>query len=149
ELPDRTFCGETDGMGRLFLRRIEKDRAGLVLARSPTVEKQVWRKRKTALALKSRRNVRKIKSFTRFFSKNRGNGRGRAPSQALTCRTSEAEHSFAIDNEACAAPKKYSKKTFSTSSNAPIRKRMGAFAEAISIFLLLHRKYGAGGGPFR
>ena len=38
---------------------------------------------------------------------------GRAPSQALTCRTSEAEHSFAIDNEACAAPKKYSKKTFS------------------------------------
>ena len=40
---------------------------------------------------------------------------GRAPSQALTYRTSEADHSFATDNEACAAPKTYSKKTFSGS----------------------------------
>ena len=29
---------------------------------------------------------------------------------ADTCRTSETDHSFATDNEACAAPKNYSKK---------------------------------------
>ncbi len=37
---------------------------------------------------------------------------GRAPSHALSHRTSEADHSFATDNEACAAPKKYSKNKF-------------------------------------
>ena len=74
----------------------------------------------SALAWELRRNGRRIKSFTRFFSKNRGNGRGRAPSQVLSYRTSEADHSFATDHEACAALGKYSKKTFST-NRAPLK----------------------------
>ena len=59
----------------------------------------------------------KSKKFYSIFSKNRGSGEGRALSQVITFRTSEADHSFATDNEACAAPKKYSKKTFSTNDN--------------------------------
>ena len=51
-------------------------------------------------------NVRRMKSFTRFFSKNRGSGEGRALSQAPACRTSEAVHSFATDNEALRSTQK-------------------------------------------
>ena len=66
----------------------------------------------SALALELRRNGGSLKSFTRFFPKNRGSGEGRALSQAPTSRTSETAHSFATDNEACAAPQKYSKNFF-------------------------------------
>ena len=67
---------------------------------------------KTALACKLRRNGGSQKSFTRFFSKNRGSGEGRALSQAFACCTSEAVHSFSASNKVCAARKTYSNITF-------------------------------------
>ena len=114
----RKACqGEISTQKRKVLKYAKRQLSGTFPGRHSLLKDRIAETQNPALAFQFQRNVGRIKSFTRFFSKNRGGGEGRALSQALICRTSEVDHSFATDNEACAAPKKCSKKTFSTASD--------------------------------
>ena len=102
----RKACqGEISTQKRKVLKYAKRQLSGTFPGRHSLLKDRIAETPNPALAFQFQRNVGRIKSFTRFFSKNRGSGEGRALSQAVTSRTSEAVHSCCTCNEACAAHK--------------------------------------------
>ena len=102
----RKACqGQISTQKRKVLKYAKRQLSGTFPGRHSLLKDRIAETPNPALAFQFQRNVGRIKSFTRFFSKNRRSGEGRALSQAVTSRTSEAVHSCCTCNEACAAHK--------------------------------------------